>query len=154
MNWIDLALIGIVALSVLSGFAHGFARVGISFAAAVAGILFGFWSYGMAAAYIEDYVNSRPIANLVGFCIILLIFVVVGGIVGRIVERLFKWAGLSWFDRLLGGAAGFVRGVVVGVALVTVLLAFAPNPPPASVVDSQLVPYLASTSDVLASVTP
>jgi RNA-splicing ligase RtcB len=43
---------------------------------------------------------------------------------------------------------------VVAVALVTVLMAFAPSPPPRSVVDSKLLPYMAGTSDFLAAMTP
>ena len=36
---------------------------------------------------------------------------IVGAIVGRILAKFFKWAGLSWLDRLLGGAFGVVRGL-------------------------------------------
>jgi membrane protein required for colicin V production len=79
---------------------------------------------------------------------------VLGAIVGRILAKLFKWVGLSWLDRLLGGAFGLARGAFIMVALVTVLLAFAPSPPPRSVVDSKLIPYTASISNVLAFLTP
>ena len=43
---------------------------------------------------------------------------------------------------------------VVAVALVTVLLAFSPSPPPRSVADSKWLPYLAGVSNVLAAMTP
>ena len=75
----------------------------------------------------------------------------VGAIVGRILAKFFKWVGLSWLDRLLGGAFGVVRGFVIAAAMVTVLLAFAPSPPPPSVVDSRLLPYVINVSDVLAA---
>ena len=47
-----------------------------------------------------------------------------------------------------------MRGFVIAAAMVTVLLAFAPSPPPASVVDSKLLPYVINVSDVLAALTP
>ena len=47
-----------------------------------------------------------------------------------------------------------MRGVVIAVALVTVLLAFAPSPPPRSVLDSKLMPYMLDASNVLAALTP
>jgi membrane protein required for colicin V production len=144
----------VIAFSVLSGFVAGFARVGIGFIATILGILFGFWCYGIVAAYFLDYVSSRAIANLIGFFVIFIGISVLGAIVGRMLAKFFKWVGLSWFDRLLGGAFGVVRGVVVAVALVTVLMAFAPSPPPRSVVDSKLLPYMAGTSDFLAAMTP
>ena len=101
-----------------------------------------------------DYVSSRAIANLIGFFVILVGVLIVGAIVGRILAKFFKWVGLSWLDRLLGGAFGVVRGFVIAAAMVTVLLAFAPSPPPPSVVDSKLLPYVIDVSDVLAAADP
>jgi membrane protein required for colicin V production len=154
VNWIDGLLLLVVCLSILSGFAAGFARVGVGFIATVLGIALGFWCYGIVGAYVLDYVSSRAIANLVGFFAIFIGVALVGAIVGRILARFFKWAGLSWFDRLLGGAFGAVRGILIAVALVTVLLAFSPSPPPRSVTDSKLLPYVAEVSSVLALMTP
>jgi membrane protein required for colicin V production len=154
VNWIDLVLVLVIGSSVLAGFVAGFARVGVGFAAMIVGMFGGFWFYGVVAAYVLDYVTSRPIANLIGFFVIFIGVLVVGAIVGRILAKFFKWVGLGWLDRLLGGAFGIVRGFVIAAAMVTVLLAFAPSPPPASVVDSKLLPYVINVSDVLAALTP
>lgn len=154
MNWIDLFLVLVIASSVLAGFAAGFARVGVGFAAMIAGVFCGFWFYGIVAAYFMDYVSSRAIANLIGFFVILGAVLIVGAIVGTVLAKFFKWVGLSWLNRLLGGAFGVVRGFVIAAAMVTVLLAFAPSPPPPSVLDSKLLPYVIDVSDVLAAMTP
>jgi hypothetical protein len=42
----------------------------------------------------------------------------------------------------------------MAVALITVLLAFAPSPPPRSVLDSKLMPYMLDASNILAVLTP
>jgi membrane protein required for colicin V production len=154
LNWIDLVLALVIASSVLAGLSAGFARAGVGFAAMIVGMFCGFWFYGIVAAYVIDYVNSRAIANLIGFFVILAVVLVVGAIVGRILAKFFKWVGLSWLDRLLGGAFGIVRGFVIAAAMVTVLVAFAPSPPPPSVVDSKLLPYVIDVADVLAALTP
>ena len=154
MSWIDLVLALVIGSSVIAGFSAGFARVGVGFAALIVGMFCGFWFYGIVAATVIDYVSSRAIANLIGFFIILVVVLVLGAIVGRILAKFFKWVGLSWLDRLLGGAFGLVRGFVIAAAMVTVLLAFAPSPPPPSVVDSKLLPYVIDVSDVLAAITP
>lgn len=154
MNWVDYLLIAIIAVSVISGFAAGAARVGVGFIAAFIGIFAGFWCYGSAAAYIIDYVNSKAVANLIGFFVILAGVVLLGALLGRLLASLFKWIGLSWFDRLLGAAFGFVRGGLVAVAIVTVLLAFAPAPPPPSIIDSRMMPYVLDASNLLAAATP
>jgi membrane protein required for colicin V production len=150
----DLLLALVIVSSVLTGFAAGFARVGVGFAALIFGMFAGFWFYGIVAAYVVDYVSSQAIANLIGFFVILMVVMVLGAIVGRILAKFFKWVGLSWLDRLLGGAFGVVRGFVIAAAMVTVLLAFSPSPPPRSVVDSKLLPYVINVSDVLAALTP
>jgi membrane protein required for colicin V production len=79
---------------------------------------------------------------------------ILGAILGTILAKFFKWIGLSWLDRLLGGAFGVVRGFVIAAAMVTVLLAFSPSPPPRSVLDSKLLPYVINVSGVLAAMTP
>ncbi|HEX6895598.1 MAG TPA: CvpA family protein [Bryobacteraceae bacterium] len=154
MNWIDLVLISVLGLSVLTGLAAGFARVGVGFIAALLGIFAGFWCYGLAGDYVADYVSSRHMANLIGFFVIFFGIVIVGEIVGRILGKFLRWVGLSWFDRLLGGAFGLVRGFIMCAAVATVLLAFAPSPPPRSVVDSKLLPYITDVAGVLAAMTP
>jgi len=154
VNWIDILLVLVIGFSILSGFTAGFARVGVGFIATILGIFLGFWCYGIAAAYVLDYVSSRAIANLIGFFVIFIGVMLIGAIIGQLLARLFKWIGLSWLDRLLGAGFGFIRGVVMAVALITVLLAFAPSPPPRSVLDSKLMPYMLDASNILAALTP
>jgi membrane protein required for colicin V production len=154
VNWIDLVLLLVIASSVLAGLSAGFARVGVGFAAMIVGMFCGFWFYGIVAAYVLDYVSSPAIANLIGFFTILAAILILGAIVGLILAKFFKWVGLSWLDRLLGGVFGIARGFLIAAAMVTVLLAFAPSPPPRSVVDSKFLPYVIDVSDVLAALTP
>lgn len=154
MNWVDVLLVLVIGFSVASGFAAGFARVGIGLIATVLGIVCGFWFYGVAAAYVLDYVSSRAVANLVGFFVVFLGIVMLGAITGRLLAKFLKWVGLSWFDRLLGAGFGLLRGIVIAIALVTVLVAFAPSPPPHSVTDSKVMPYVIDASNILADITP
>jgi membrane protein required for colicin V production len=154
MTWVDYLLGLIVVASVFSGLSAGFARVGIGTAATFIGIFAGFWCYGIVAAHFVDYVSSQAIANLIGFFLVFLGIVVAGAIVGRLLGAIFKWIGLSWVDRLLGAGFGVVRGALVAVALTTVLLAFAPSPPPPSIVESRFLPYVVDASNVLSLATP
>jgi len=154
LNWIDILLAIVIAVSALTAFAAGFARAGVGFAAMIVGLFAGFWFYGVAGSYVLDYVSSRAIANLIGFFVIFFGVLIIGAILGMILAKFFKWVGLSWLDRLLGGACGLVRGFVIAAGMATVLLAFAPSPPPRSVVDSRLLPYVINVSGVFAALTP
>jgi membrane protein required for colicin V production len=63
-----------------------------------------------------------------------------------LVGMMMRAVGLSWLDRLLGAAFGLARGVILCVAVITALVAFAPGKdaktPPDSVVDSRIAPYV------------
>lgn len=154
MNLLDLLLIVIVGASVVTGFMAGFARVGIGFIAAVCGVLFGFWFYGIPAEAIHRYINSITASNLLGFFVVFFAFVLVGALIGKLLANLFKWTGLSWLDRLLGGVFGFVRGTLIAVAFIAVLMAFNPTPPPSWMVDSKVLPYAIDASDICAALAP
>ena len=153
MNLFDVLVAIVIGVSVIAGFAGGFARVGIHFLAMLAGIVCGFWFYGVPAAYLALHMN-RPLANVLGFLAVLVAFLLVGGLVANLAAKLFRWVGLSWLDRLAGGAFGFVRGLFVAVAFVTVLIAFKGNPPPKMMVESRSLPYLLQMSNWFAACAP
>jgi membrane protein required for colicin V production len=153
VNFLDYLLIIVILWSILAGFGSGFAREGVGFAATILGILFGFWFYAIPAAWVRDYFSAR-VSNLVGFFIVFAIVMLAGAVVSRILQRIFKWAGLSFVDRFLGGAFGLVRGVVLCVAMVTVITAFAPAPPPQIIAESKVMPYLTSAANVMAALAP
>lgn len=154
MNFLDFLLVVIVGYSIFAGFRAGFARVSIGFAATIVGILCGFWFYRIPGAFLEDYLRSATAANLLGFFAVFALVVLLGGLLAKVLSTAFKWVGLSWLDRLMGAGFGFVRGTVLAVAVVTVVTAFAPSPPPEFIVHSKVMPYAAAAGNVFASLAP
>jgi membrane protein required for colicin V production len=154
VTFLDLLLALVIFSSIVTGFTGGFARVGVGFCAVIAGLLFGFWFYGIPAAWIDSYVHSSAASNLLGFVMVFAAFIVLGSLVGAVLAKLFRWTGLSWLDRLLGAGFGIVRGALIAVALVSVLVAFAPRPLPDWIVRSRLLPWVARASDITASLAP
>lgn len=154
MSLLDLLLAVIVGASVVTGWWAGFARVGIGFIATITGLLFGFWFYGIPAEWFHRHIHSVTLSNLLGFFTVLCVFNIAGALLGKLLSKLFKWTGLSWLDRLMGGAFGFARGALIAVGFVAVLMAFTPRPLPNWMVDSALLPYAIDASDVCASLAP
>lgn len=154
MNLLDIVLVIIVAASVLTGFMAGFARVGIGFIAVITGMLFGFWFYGIPAEWLLRHLSSKTLSNLLGFFLVFYACVLVGALIGKLLAKLFKWTGLSWLDRLLGGAFGLVRGSLIAVAFIAVLMAFTPKPTPNWMVDSAVLPYAIDASNICAALAP
>jgi len=70
VSLLDLLLMVIIGGSVVFGFLAGFARAGVGFLAAVTGVLFGFWFYGIPAEWIRKYVSSSTFSNLAGFLVV------------------------------------------------------------------------------------
>ena len=154
MSLLDLLLVAIVGSSVVFGFLVGFARAGIGFLSAVAGVLFGFWFYGIPAAWIHKYVSSVAFSNLAGFLVVFVATVMLGGLIGKLLSKLFKWTGLSWLDRIMGAGFGLVRGGLAAVAFVSVLMAFTPKPIPAWMTGSAVLPYAIDASNTIAALAP
>lgn len=154
MNGFDVFLLIILLLSVISGFRSGFARVGVGFIAAIAAVICGFWFYGLAGGSLLPYLSSKYIANLVGFFLVFIIVLLIGAVLGRLLAALFKWVGLSWLDRFLGGAFGLVRGGIIIVALIAAIVAFSPSPPSRALINSKIMPYAIDLSNAFASMAP
>jgi membrane protein required for colicin V production len=154
VSLLDLLFALIVASSVAAGFAAGFARVGIGFFAAILGVVFGFWFYGIPAGWVHHYLRSTAASNLIGFLLVFWAFLLAGALLAKMFSKLFKWTGLSWLDRLLGGVFGLVRGALIAVAIVAVLLAFTPKPMPNWMVRSQVLPYAMEASNTIAALAP
>src|SRR5579862_8972731 len=93
----------------------GFAREVVGLAAAFLALVLGMWFYGLAGSFLIPYVSSARVANLAGFLIVVFAVLIAGGMLGWIVSRFVRTIGLSFFDRLLGAAFGFVRGLLVAV---------------------------------------
>lgn len=154
MSLLDLLVVIVLGVSVAAGFVAGFARVGIGFIAAILGVVFGFWFYGIPAGWVHHYLKSTTASNVIGFLLVFWAFLMAGALLAKLISKLFKWTGLTWLDRLLGAAFGLVRGALITVAMIAVLLAFTPKPLPNWMVESQVLPYAMEASSAISALAP
>jgi membrane protein required for colicin V production len=113
------------------------------------------WFYGSAGAILLPYVSSPGIANFCGFLVVFVGVLVAGALIGRLLGRMMRAAGLSFVDRLLGAGFGVVRGLLISIAVVLALLAFTPGKsPPNAVVHSRVAPYVIDAARVCAAIAP
>lgn len=154
MNWFDILLLAILAASVFEGFRLGFARIVIGMAALLAGLLLAAWFYGAVASYLAPYIRSKPLAHVTAFFLILAGVQLLGALAGWICAKIFRWTGLGWLDRLLGLAAGVLKGAVAAVILVLVFSSFDVGPLRGALARSRFAPYLLDSAQVLVSLCP
>jgi membrane protein required for colicin V production len=155
MNWLDLVLAIILLASVLSSFRKGLSRELIGLVSVCLALLLGIWLYGSAAAHLLPYLRSRQTANFAGFAVVFCGVLLIGGILSLIVGKILRISGFSFIDHLLGLAFGLARGLLIGVALITGIMAFSPgDQPPMAVVQSRLAPFVLGGARVIAAIAP
>jgi membrane protein required for colicin V production len=158
VNWLDIVLVVVLAFSILHSLRRGFSREVVGLAASLAALILAMWFYGLAGSYIAPYVGSLRTANLLGFLLVVVTVLVLGGVLGWIVSRFIRTIGLSFFDRLLGAGFGLVRGLLITIAILTAFMAFGPRgeniSTPEAVVHSRIAPYILEASRWFVAIAP
>lgn len=147
MNWADWFIVGVVSLSCMVSLMRGFVQEAMSlavwfFAIAVA-MLFGEQLSGLMV----DKIATPSLRNMVAFAGLFVVTMVLGSLVSKLLGQLVTSVGLGSTDRILGTLFGFVRGIIIVLAL----LIFVP-----AVIDvqyddwwqtSQLIPHVLRLED-------
>jgi membrane protein required for colicin V production len=154
MNWLDLVFLAIFASSILLGAMKGLAKVTIGLAATILGVLFASRWYAEAGYVLRDYVAAQPIANGLGFVLIIVLFITAGAALSAILSAVFKWAGITWMDRVLGACFGVLRAMLISMAIVLVGMAFPRHTLPEVIQRSKIAPYVVEGSRTLSLLTP
>jgi membrane protein required for colicin V production len=155
MNWLDIVLGLILVASVLSSFRKGLSREIIGLVSVLAALVLGVWFYGTAASYLAAHIASPLAADFAGFALVFCGVLLIGALLGWMVGKFLRISGFSFLDHLLGTGFGLLRGVLIGVALITGIMAFSPaDQPPGEVVHSRLAPYLVGGSRAVAAIAP
>jgi membrane protein required for colicin V production len=158
VNWLDIVFIVVLLFSVVRSFRKGFSREIVGLAASLFALVLAMWFYGIAGSYVAPYVSSRGAANMIGFVLVVIAVLLVGALVGSIVSRFIRTIGLSFFDRLLGAGFGFLRGLLITIALLTAYIAFSPHAEkeatPDAVLHSRIAPWILEASGYFVAIAP
>lgn len=154
LNWLDIVLGLIILSSAIAGLRAGFTRVVIGLVATIVGLVMGFWFYKLVGDQLHPWITTPSIANAVGFFLIFFGVALLGSMIAALLSKLLRWVGLSWFNYLLGGVAGFARGALVVAVLANALVAFSPSSTPNYLKNSRVLPYANGVASVLAELAP
>lgn len=146
MVWIDYVIIGVIALSLLSGFIRGFFREFLSFIVWVAAFLITFNYYPLAIKYITFF-NEELLQTLSAIAILFIGVLFIGTILVQIICRFVNFSGFSGTDRILGILFGFLRGVVIVSILIFIAKTFSSLATTDEWQQSQLIPYFHNVVD-------
>jgi membrane protein required for colicin V production len=127
MQWVDWAILFVMALSVLAGLAQGFFRSVCSLGGLLLGLAVAAWNYARLAAVILPVIRIKPVADTIAFLLIALLIMAVAALIGTALFKAFHHLGLGCLDRLAGAAFGFFQGMVLVTLIVLVAVAFFPE---------------------------
>lgn len=155
MNWVDLVVLALLALSALVGLARGFVRESLGLAAWVAAAVLaarlGPQLVPSAGRLIPDPRIAAPVTFLVVFAVLLVVFLLVAAALGG----LARGSVLGGLDRLAGLGFGVLRGFAVLV--IAAMLAASVWPVadwPASVTASRFLPAVRATAGRVSGLLP
>lgn len=125
MNWLDIVLGAILLFSGVAALINGLTREIVRIVALVVGVMGALWFHDALAAELT-FISSPALAKFAAFLGILFGCMFAGAVIAWILDKFWGATGLRWFDRLLGGGFGLVRGWIAATVLLLGLVAFVP----------------------------
>ena len=117
MTWLDIAIVGVLAVSVAWGIWRGFIREVISLAGWVLAFLAANAVAGPLGDALPTSISSPEVRVLAAFLVVFIFTLSLATLAGLLLSRLLQAAGLGGLDRTLGGLFGLARGAVILLAL-------------------------------------
>ncbi len=152
LTLLDWLVFAILVYSIVMSAMRGFVREVLGLATVVAGVLLAAWFYRDVGTIFLSIIRTEDLALFFGFFLLFGATLLVGFTLIWLTYKFFEFAHIEWFDRLLGGAFGFVRGWLIGVVIFLGLTSFEVQSE--AVRNSELSPYFLPGSRVVAVVTP
>ena len=145
MNWLDVAILVLIALSAVISLLRGFVREALSLAAWVLAfwVALTFAARLAATPWLSAQIESPTARIGAAFVALFLLTLVVGAIINFLVAQLVSKTGLSGTDRLIGAVFGVARGVVL-VGVLVLLAGFTQLPEERWWNESSLLPQFES----------
>lgn len=144
---VDIIIIGLIAFSILVSLWRGF----VSEALSLAGWVIAFWVASSFYPYLSGYLtqvnsiylqNSEYLRNGVAAGGLFIVVLIICGVINALLSKIIDTTGiLSTTDRILGGAFGALRGILIVAAALFFLDTFTSANQSELWKESQLIPH-------------
>jgi membrane protein required for colicin V production len=142
MNALDMMILGLLGLTTACGLWKGLIRQIVILTGVICGYIISSRLYLPVARILPGSVEPAT-AKITSFIVIFILCIIAASVLGLLVDRILKIAGLGWANRLAGGLLGAVKGFIIVAILSAGLLAFLPADN-GMIRTSTMVPYITS----------
>lgn len=119
MTSFDYLVLAILVVSALMGLLRGLIRELLSLCAYVAAFLGAIWWGPRVSAWLETTLENPLLRTGVSYLVVFLLVLLLVGLLNITLSTLIEKTGLTPADHGLGALFGFLRGLVIVLALVT-----------------------------------
>lgn len=112
MNWLDIAIVALVAWFTISAFQVGFIREIATLIGAVLGVVVAGLYYRGFAGEVLTFIDNDTLARIVAFAFLFGIIALAGQIMAVVLKPTVRALQLGVFDQLAGAIFGFTKAVV------------------------------------------
>lgn len=147
-GWIDLTMLGVLAVSVIVGLWRGLVFELLSLAGWVAAWFAAVWAAPQLAPQLPVGAPGSALNHAAAFALAFIGALIVWSLVARLVRVLIRATPLSPIDRVLGAGFGLLRGGLLLLAI-TVIIAMTPLAKAPAWQQSQGVAWLGSALQTL-----
>ena len=115
MTWLDLIVVAVISLSTIAAFFRGVVRELLAVVSWIVGLVAAMRYSEPAAALFAGFDIAPAARHVLAFVLILIAFLVVGGLVAWLARSVVHGVGLGFVDRFLGAVFGVLRGALLAV---------------------------------------
>jgi membrane protein required for colicin V production len=124
MNWLDIAIVIIVAFFATTAFSAGLIRELVTLVSAVVGVVVAGLFYDDLARDVLVFIDNKDTASIVAFLVLLGAIYLAGQLIAIMLKQVAAVLLLGWADRLGGALFGLLKGLVVVEVLLIAFVTF------------------------------
>jgi membrane protein required for colicin V production len=121
MNWVDLVIVIIIALTTFSSLRTGIIRVAMTLIGLVVGVYAALGYYARVALWLNPTIGNPVLSSAIAFMLILVMVWIAASLIASLVRTVLNSLGLGWTDNAIGMVVGLLMGLVIAVGFLLLL---------------------------------
>jgi membrane protein required for colicin V production len=113
MNWLDVAIVIVIAWFTFAAFRAGIIREVVTVVAFVVGVLAAGFYYDDLAENVLLFIDDDTAANVTAFVVLFGSLALGGQLAAILLKQMAGLLSLGWLDHLVGAAFGLLKGLIL-----------------------------------------